>query len=554
MHTDCTSTQLAFEGLGRRAVVGRFDGGRLTTDGGVLLLREVDRRFRVTSRLAACFRDHRDPRRIEHRLETLVAQRVLALAAGYEDLNDHDRLRADSAFALASGCADVTGERRRRARDRGHALAGSSTLNRLELGVPEAAAGDRYQRIAADPDAMDRLLVDLFLEAHAAPPTEIVLDLDATDDPLHGRQEGRFFHGYYGHYCYLPLYVTCGDHVLCARQRPANIDAAAGSVDELARIVPQIRRRWPGTRIRVRGDAGFCREEILRWCEDAGIEYVFGLARNARLEPWLGKALHKSRRRCAATGRASRRFRECRYRTLTSWSCARRVVGKAEWLPGLRGANPRFVVTNIPRPHPRGAGPLRGPVLRPRRHGKPHQGTAAVAVRRPHLERDDARQPAAADLLRVRRRPAHPPAPGRAAGHGAGPRPRRHHPRPVAEGRRTHHRHRPQDPGRVPVRLPAAGAVRARARRPARAAGPRRSRLTPPAAVLPPPAARAATGAAGGVCPAPAIQRDPSPESGAPASIAPDSGDPGRPDTASGAAKPTAPPPDDSSGRPEVRW
>ena len=236
MHTDCTSTHLAFEGLGRRAVVGRFDGGRLTTDGGVLLLREVDRRFRVTSRLAACFRDH--PRRIEHRLETLVVQRVLALAAGYEDLNDHDRLRADSAFALASGCADVTGERRRRARDRGHAL---------------------------------------------------------------------------------------------------------------ARIVPQIRRRWPGTRIRVRGDAGFCREGILRWCEDAGLEYVFGLARNARLEPWLAKALHKSRRRGGATGRAARRFRECRYRTLASWSRARRVIGKAEWLPGLRGANPRFVVTNIPR-------------------------------------------------------------------------------------------------------------------------------------------------------------------------------------------------------------
>ncbi len=553
MHTDCTSTQLAFEGLGRRAVVGRFDGGRLTTDGGVLLLREVDRRFRVTARLAACFRDHH-PRRIEHRLETLVAQRVLALAAGYEDLNDHDRLRADSAFALASGCADVIGERRRRARDRGHALAGSSTLNRLELGVPEAAAQDRYQRIAADREAIDRLLVDLFLEAHAAPPAEIVLDLDATDDPLHGRQEGRFFHGYYGHYCYLPLYVTCGEHVLCARLRPADIDAAAGAVDELARIVPQIRRRWPGTRIRVRGDAGFCREGILRWCEDAGLEYVFGLARNARLEPWLAKALHKSRRRGAATGRASRRFRECRYRTLTSWSRARRVIGKAEWLPGLRGANPRFVVTNIPAPHPRGAGPLRGPVLRPRRHGEPDQGTAAVAVRRPHLERDDVRQPAAADLLRVRRRPVHPPAPGRAAGHGAGPRPRRHHPRPVAEGRRTHHRHRPQDPGRVPVRLPAAGAVRARARRPARAAGPRGARLTPPATVQPPPAARAATGATEAVCPAPAIQRDPRPESALPGSVAPDSGGPGRPGTASGASKPPVPPPDASSGSRQVRW
>ena len=552
MHTDCTPTQLAFEGLGRRAVAGRFDGGRLTTDGGVLLLREVDRRFRVTSRLAACFRDH--PRRIEHCLETLVAQRVLALAAGYEDLNDHDRLRADSAFALASGCADVTGERRRRARARGHALAGSSTLNRLELGVPEAAAGDRYQRIAAEREAIERLLVDLFLEAHAAPPAEIVLDLDATDDPLHGRQEGRFFHGYYGHYCYLPLYVTCGEHVLCARLRPADLDAAAGAVDEPARIVPQIRRRWPGTRIRVRGDAGFCREDILRWCEDAGLGYVFGLARNARLEPWLAKALHKSRRRGAATGRAARRFREWRYRTLTSWSRARRVVGKAEWLPGLRGANPRFVVTNIPA-RTLGAQALYEDLYCAR-------GDMENRIREQQLWRFADRTSSAtmrADQLRltfsrVRRRPAHPPAPGRAAGHGAGPRPRRHHPRPAAEGRRPHHRHRPQDPDRLPVGLPAAGTVRARARRPARPAGPRGARLTPPATVQPPPAARAATGATEAVCPAPAIQRDPSPESGAPGSIAPDPGGPGRPGTASGASKPTAPPADALSRRRQVRW
>ena len=348
MQPECTPTQLDFEGLGRRAVVGRFDGGRLTTDGGVLLLREVDRRFRVTERLAGCFRDHRSVARIEHRLETLVAQRVLGLAAGYEDLNDHDRLRTDSVLALASGCRDVAGERRRRARDRGSALAGSSTLNRLELSVPETAAGHRYKKIAADPAAIDALLVELFLEAHAAPPGEIVLDLDATDDPLHGKQEGRFFHGYYRTYCYLPLYVTCGDYVLCARLRPADIDAAAGSVAELARIVAQIRRRWPGTRILVRGDAGFCRDDLMTWCEAAGLDYVFGLARNPRLQRWLAKALRKSRRRCAATGRASRRFRERRWRTRTSWSRARRVVGKAEWLPGLRGDNPRFVVTNLP--------------------------------------------------------------------------------------------------------------------------------------------------------------------------------------------------------------
>ena len=216
-------------------------------------------------------------------------------------MHDHDRLRSNSVLALASGCADVTGERRRRARDREHALAGSSTLNRLELSVPGMAAGHRYKRIAADPAAIDALLVELFLEAHAAPPAEIVLDLDATDDPLHGHQEGRFFHGYYGHHCYLPLYVTCGDHVLCARLRPADIDASAGSVAELQRIVTQIRRRWPDTRILVRGDAGFCRGAILAWCEAHAVDYVFGLARNPRLQRWLAKALRKSRRRCAAT-------------------------------------------------------------------------------------------------------------------------------------------------------------------------------------------------------------------------------------------------------------
>ena len=348
MQPECIPAQLCFEGLGRRRVAGRFDGGRLTTDGGLLLLREVDRRFRVTDRLAGCFRDHRSVARIEHHLETLVAQRVLGLAAGYEDLNDHDRLRFDSVLALASGCADVTGERRRRSRDRGQALAGSSTLNRLERSVPGQAARDRYRKIAADPAAIDALLVELFLEAHPAPPEEIVLDLDATDDPLHGKQEGRFFHGYYKRYCYLPLYITCGDFVLCARLRPADIDAPEGSLADLQRIVARIRAAWPATRILVRGDSGFCRDYLMTWCEKAGLDYVFGLARNPRLERWLAKALYKSRRRCVVTRKASRRFRERRYRTRDSWSRKRRVVGKAEWLSGLRGDNPRFVVTNLP--------------------------------------------------------------------------------------------------------------------------------------------------------------------------------------------------------------
>ena len=276
MQTECTSAELEFEGLGRRRVVGRFDGGRMTSDGGALLLREADRVFNVTGRLAACFVDHRDPGRVEHGLRTLVAQRVMSLALGYEDLNDHDRLRKDAVLALASGCEDVTGEGRIRERDRDHPLAASSTLNRLELGTPERAATDRYRRIVADPGAIDRLLVDLFLETHAAPPREIILDIDATDDPVHGRQEGRFFHGYYGHHCYLPLYITCGEHVLCCRLRPADIDASHGSVDELMRIVPQIRAAWPHTRIILRGDSGFCREAIMGWCEEEGVDHVLG--------------------------------------------------------------------------------------------------------------------------------------------------------------------------------------------------------------------------------------------------------------------------------------
>jgi hypothetical protein len=196
---------------------------------------------------------------------------------------------------------------------------------------------------------IDTLLVDLFLDSERRPPAQVVLDLDATDDAVHGNQEGRFFHGYYGHYCYLPLYLTCGEHVLCCRLRRADADAADGAVDELAPLVAQIRQRWPATKILVRGDSGFCREQIMAWCEGQGIDYVLGLARNARLQQRIDKALRKSRRRCATTGQASRRFRELRYRTLKSWSRHRRVVAKAEWLAGARGGNPRFVVTSLDR-------------------------------------------------------------------------------------------------------------------------------------------------------------------------------------------------------------
>lgn len=346
MVTECNSPQLEFHALGRREVVGRFDGGRITSDGGGLLLREVDVRLGMLPRLAACFTDYRNPNSVEHSVQALVAQRVYGLALGYEDLNDHDTLRADSLLAALVGKRDLTGEHRERVRDQGYPLAGSSTLNRLELGTPGSAAGDRYKKIAADPEALDRLLVDLFLESHERPPREIWLDLDATDDPLHGNQEGRFFHGYYGCYCYLPLYIFCGEHLLCARLRPSNADGAAGSVEELERIVGQIRARWPKTRIVIRGDSGFCRDAIMSWCEENRVGYVLGLARNKRLYKALGRELAEARAEHEITGKSARRFRDFRYRTRKSWSCERRVVGKAEYLPYKE--NPRFVVTNLP--------------------------------------------------------------------------------------------------------------------------------------------------------------------------------------------------------------
>lgn len=345
MSTQCISEQLEFHALAKRQVVGRFDGGRITSDGGGLLLREVDARLGVMDRLAGCFIDHRDADLIEHDVRTLVAQRVFGVALGYEDLNDHDTLRSDSLLALLVGKADVSGQDRVRARDKGHALAGSSTLNRLELSRAETASSSRYHRIVADTALIDRLLVDVFIDAHSKPPEEIWLDLDATDDPLHGHQEGRFFHGYYRCYCYLPLYIFCGEHVLCARLRTSDQDGAAGSVEELSRIVAQLREHWPHTRIIIRADSGFCREPIMRWCEDNRVDYVLGLARNARLKRLIGQLMQEAKIEHEQSGQAARRFSDFDYRTRRSWSRERRVVAKAEYLPGKE--NPRFVVTSL---------------------------------------------------------------------------------------------------------------------------------------------------------------------------------------------------------------
>ena len=343
--TECTQSRFEFEAHFSRSVVARFDGGEITTDAGALLLRKVEQRTGIVRQFAACFTDHRRADLVEHSLRELVQQRVYGLALGYEDLNDHDQLQRDPLLALLSGKRDVEGATRRRQRDRGKPGAGKSTLNRLELTPADATARARYKKIAMREDAIDELFVDLYIQAQTKRPERIVLDLDATDDPLHGNQEGRFFHGYYGHYCYLPLYIFAGEQLLCARLRRSNIDAAAGAVEELERIVTALRRAWPEVEIVVRADAGFCREELLQWCESNGVDYVFGLARNARLVKIIGRELHQAQQRHAETRQAARVFTAFSYRTHKSWSRPRRVIAKAEHLD--KGANPRFVVTSL---------------------------------------------------------------------------------------------------------------------------------------------------------------------------------------------------------------
>ena len=345
MSTDCTPQRYLFQVPGRREIVASFDGGRICSDGGLPLLSEVDRRRRIVERFAACFEDSREPGSVEHTVEELLRQRLYALASGYEDLNDHDELRSDALLAAVVGKRDPEGRERKRERDRGAALAGKSTLHRLEWGMTGEADEDRYRRIAIAPEAVDHFFVDVFLDSHAAPPDKIVLDLDATDDPLHGEQEGRFFHGYYGHYCYLPLYVFCGRHLLCARLRRSNIDAAQGSVEEVDRIVGQLRQRWPRVEIWLRADSGFAREELMAWCEAHGVEFCFGLARNSRLQARLAPALEQAHERSEATGKPVRIFAEWQHETRKTWSRKRRVIGKAEITH--KGENPRFIVTSL---------------------------------------------------------------------------------------------------------------------------------------------------------------------------------------------------------------
>jgi hypothetical protein len=342
---DASATYLDFPLLGSRQVLASFDGGDISSDGGSLLLRKTEELTGIIRQFAACFVDHRDPELIEHPLEHLVAQRVYALALGYEDLNDHDDLRHDPLLATVVGKIDPTGQSRLRKRDKGKALAGKSTLNRLELTPVGADEESRYKKIICRTRAVEDLLVALFLQSHPVAPDRIVLDLDATDDPIHGHQLGRFFHGYYKNYCFLPLYIFCGDHLLCARLRPSDIDAGAGALRQVERIVERIRGAWPGVKIVIRADSGFCRDPIMTWCEANGVDYVLGLAQNPRLLKMISEPLEQARRQHEATKSPARVFTDLRYQTVDSWSRERRVVSKAEHLD--KGANPRFVVSSL---------------------------------------------------------------------------------------------------------------------------------------------------------------------------------------------------------------
>jgi hypothetical protein len=314
-----------------------FDAGLVTSDAGALLLGATDRAIGMIDRFAACFHDERRQDLIEHEVATLVRQRVFAIALGYEDLNDHDELRHDPLMAVLAGKLEAR-------REDCAPVAGKSTLNRLELSKLEPT---RYHKISHNPVAIRNLLVDLFLEAHERPPKQIILDLDATDDPLHGEQEGRFFHGYYDCYCYLPLYVFCGRDLLVAKLRRADIDASAGAVEEVARVVARIRARWPRTRILLRADSGFAREDLMAWCEANGIDFLFGLAQNERLIAEIKSELELVAAKSQRSGRPERRFKTFMWRTRRTWSRSRRVVAKAEWTKGE--ANPRFVVTSLRR-------------------------------------------------------------------------------------------------------------------------------------------------------------------------------------------------------------
>lgn len=344
MTTHCNASRIEFEALGARQLVAAFDGARVSSDGGLVLLHEVDHRTGLLAKFAQCFTDHRRADLVSHTVEELVRQRVFGLCAGYEDLSDHAALRDDPLLAAISGKKDALGQDRG-GRDKGHPLASPSTLNRLELTLADADARSRYRKIVYDDKKVADFFVEAFVAAHHEAPDEVVLDLDATDDPIHGTQEGRFFHGYYGNYCYLPLYIFAGDFLLCSKLRMSDIDASAGAREEVQRIVEKLRTVWPNLRVTLRADSGFARDELMTWCEANGVDFIFGLARNSRLEALIAEDLAAAESASREQKAAVRIYRELRYQTRDSWSRERRVVAKAEHI--IDKANPRFVVTSI---------------------------------------------------------------------------------------------------------------------------------------------------------------------------------------------------------------
>lgn len=335
--TDCKHQQIEFQDLNDCKIVADFGGGQISSDGGITLISQLDRSYGYTKRFAECFKDHRDNRYIEHGLLELLRQRTYALTSGYEDLNDHDSIRHDPLFSAVCGKKDVTAE----------VLAGKSTLNRLELTKADAGEDERYKKIVADDEAIENFFIDEWIRSLPKNAKSVILDLDATDDLIHGNQEGRFFHGYYMNYCYLPLYIFCNDWPIVAKLRQSNIDACEGALDYTKKIVARLRKRFPSIRVILRADSGFCRHETMSWCEETpGIYYVFGIARNPVLERRLEKSLEKARLKSEADGgKPARVFKELKYAAGTWDGCKRRVIAKAEWTQGA--ANPRFIITNL---------------------------------------------------------------------------------------------------------------------------------------------------------------------------------------------------------------
>ena len=345
--TDCKPEKLGFKGLGSRQVTARFDGGMITSDAGVLLLRELEERLGIIERLAACFDDYRNPTYVEHSVEQLLKQRIFGLILGYEDINDHQTLRDDTALAVGCGKDDPEGNDRFQKADRGTPLGSPSTLNRLERGVVDGSADDRHKKIVCDLAKVEALLVELWLDSLDEAPGCLVIDLDATDVALHGDQEDKFYHGYYGHYCYLPLYIFCGDWLLSSLLRFAGQDTADDCLRPLEMLVDAVQNRFPSTQIIIRGDSGFARDHIFAWCEQWDVDYVIGIAKNSRLNEQLAPMMDRAQQQFEKTGQKVRWFDDFDYRTVDSWSKTRRVIGKAEY--SERGKNPRYVVTSLLR-------------------------------------------------------------------------------------------------------------------------------------------------------------------------------------------------------------